>query len=24
MDVVIDDADGSPVFNTTGTIERIE
>jgi hypothetical protein len=23
MDVVIDDADGSPVFNTTGTIERI-
>jgi hypothetical protein len=24
MDVVIDDADGSPVINTTGTIERIE
>jgi hypothetical protein len=24
MDVVIDDADGSPVINTTGTIERIQ
>jgi hypothetical protein len=23
MDVVIDNADGSPVFNTTGTIERV-